>query len=90
MEHIAALAIVGMFRPQGDRLVLLGDGRKIQMMPIAALKQMAGEIVLVQPLHEDDHHIARLVVEAGDQGRRIARSSSSQPESSARRLSAMR
>ena len=25
----------------------------------------------MQPLHEDDHHIARLVVEAGDQGRRI-------------------
>ena len=56
MEHIAALAIMGLFRPQGDRLVLLGDGRKIQMMPIAALKQMAGEIVLVKPLHEDDHH----------------------------------
>ena len=54
----------------GDRLVLLGDGRQIDDLPALAAQaeHMADEVVLVQPLHDDDLAHGGRVVAAGKEG----------------------
>src|SRR5262249_8250430 len=48
-------------------LVLLGNRRERQDLPVTLLENMANQIVLVQPLHDDDDAALGLVVEAANQ-----------------------
>ena len=50
-------------RLDGVRLVLFGDRRKRDDVPAALPQDVAGEIVLVQALHDDDDRALLLVVE---------------------------
>jgi hypothetical protein len=54
------------------RLVVLGDGRKREQTPAARREHVAGEVVLMQPLHDDGDRALLLVVEPRIE-RRIAR-----------------
>jgi len=60
--HVPATVAQGMDR------VLGGDGGEGDDLPVAALQHVADEVVLVQPLHDDHHRPAGLVIETGDQG----------------------
>ena len=51
------------------RLVVLGDGRERGDLPAALGKNVAGEIILVQALHDDDDRALFLVVEPRIEGR---------------------
>ena len=51
-----------------DDAVLDGDRRQVEMLPAALIEEMAGKVVLVQALHDDDDGTVLLVVEARDQG----------------------
>jgi hypothetical protein len=44
-------------------LVLLSDGGELQMDPASLGEEMAGEIILVEPLHDQDNCACYLVVE---------------------------
>jgi hypothetical protein len=50
------------------RLVLLGDRRKAQNLPILLRQYMAGEVVLVQPVHDQNDRTPRLVVQPAVEG----------------------
>jgi hypothetical protein len=49
-------------------LVFLGDGRKAQDIPVLLLEDVANQIVLVQPLHNDHNGAVTLVVEPAVEG----------------------
>src|SRR5690242_17248684 len=49
-------------------LVLFGDCRKADDLPVLLRENMANEIVLVQPLHNNDNDAVTLVVEPAVEG----------------------
>jgi hypothetical protein len=49
-------------------LVGFGDRRKAQEFPRLLPEHVADEVVLVQPLHDDDDHATALVVESAVEG----------------------
>ena len=63
MQQIANLPGVILPRRDLDLLVGLGDGRQIEVLPTAAVEQLAGQIANVKALHHQDNGVIFLVVE---------------------------
>src|SRR5207248_7776110 len=71
MQGLALTAPEALLSPDGldsVHLVGLGDRRKAQDLPTLLREHMADEIVLVQPLHDDDDGAMALVVEPAVKG----------------------
>ena len=71
MQRLAAAARE-MLRPQhrvdDQRLVLLGDRREAHGLPRLLRQYMAGEVVFVQSVHDEDDRARELVVETAVEG----------------------
>ena len=66
---------MGPFASKLKNLLFDSNRRQIEMLPPALTQNVAGEIVLVQPLHHRDDCAGALVVEARDEpSRRTNRS----------------
>src|SRR5208283_763751 len=67
MQHIADVAVMEHFGSKLKNLFFDSNRRQIEMPPTALTQNVAGEIVLVQPLHHCDDCSGTLVVEARDE-----------------------
>src|SRR5262245_6338339 len=67
MKHIAGLADVNASFPKGNGFLLDGNGRQIKVGPSTLPQKMAGQIVLVQALHNRDNSARLLSIQPRDQ-----------------------
>ena len=67
MEDIAAPACVKLPVPKLDDLVLQRNRWHVEMIPTALSHEVAGEVVLVQALHNRNNRAGLLVIETRDQ-----------------------
>ena len=69
MKQFTDLSIVERIIADLDFLRLLRDRGQIEMNPAVRIRlvQMPHQVVLMEPLHDDDDHAILLVVEAGQQ-----------------------
>src|SRR5207249_3235895 len=67
MQHLARAAGEDLAGPNGDDAVLDRDGGEVEVLPTTLSEEIAGQVVLVQALHDHADRISFLVVEARDQ-----------------------
>jgi hypothetical protein len=65
MKHLADLSVMNPTPAQGNVLLYLGDGRETEVSPGFLRHHVAGEILDVEALHEEDDDVVVFIVESG-------------------------
>src|SRR5439155_8173404 len=68
IDHGAGFSPINASRADRNTVVLLCNGRDLEVRPCALFEQAASQIVFMQPLHDDHDRPAGLRIEAREQG----------------------
>src|SRR5262249_13711107 len=68
IDHGAGFSPINASRADRNRLVLLCNGRDLEVMPSALFEQAASQIVFMQALHDDHDRAVGLRIEAREKG----------------------
>src|SRR6516164_2900376 len=69
IDHGAGFSPINASRADRNTLVLLCNGRDLEVRPSALFEQAASQIVFMQPLHDDHDRAGGLRIEAREKGR---------------------